>query len=122
MTFGETTRTHRRTDCYEPIDDINVHIVQRSNVPRGKELHTSYFRAACVGVGIGVHVRAGQRLPPFDRRNRVQLPCITATSDERPCVEARKKRVAVHRAQRVVQGCEDEIGRVYDQLPESSMK
>lgn len=59
-------------------------------------------------------------LLPHERRNCVQLLCLaaaTAITDERTRVEARKQRVAIHRAQGVIQGCEDEIGRIYDELP-----
>jgi hypothetical protein len=49
---------------------------------------------------------------------RVELPYLTATSDERARVEARQERVAVHRAEWVIQGCENEIGWEYDELPE----
>ena len=58
------------------------------------------------------HVRSDKR------RKRVQLPCLTATSDERTQVEVREECIAVHRAEREVQGCVDEIGRIYDELPE----
>ena len=52
-----------------------------------------------------------------ERRKRVELPYLTAASNERTHIETREDRVAVHRAEWVIQGCEDEIGRVYDKLP-----
>jgi hypothetical protein len=53
-----------------------------------------------------------------ERRKRVGLLHLTATSDERAHVEGREERVAVHRAEWEIRGCEDEIGRIYDELPE----
>ena len=50
------------------------------------------------------------------------MPCLTATSDELARVEACEERVAVHRAQRVIQSREDEIGWVYDELPAEWMR
>jgi hypothetical protein len=69
----------------------------------GEALYSRSFRG---------HVRGDER------RKRVQLPYLTATSDERAHVEVREERVAVHRAEWVIQGCADEIGRVYEELPE----
>ena len=54
-----------------------------------------------------------------ERRKRVDLPWLTATSaDERAHIEVREERVAVHRAEWEIQGCVEEIGRIYDELPE----
>jgi hypothetical protein len=61
-------------------------------------------------------IRARER--NVERRKPVQLPCLTVTSDERPHVEGREKRVAVHRAEWEIRGCVDEIGRIHDELPE----
>ena len=53
-----------------------------------------------------------------ERLKKSALPYPAATSDERAHVEVGEDRVAVHRAEWAIQGCEDEIGRVYDELPE----
>ena len=52
-----------------------------------------------------------------ERLRQSALPYPAATSDERAHVEVREDRVAVHRAEWAIQGCKDEIGRVYDELP-----
>ena len=69
----------------------------------GEALHLCSFRA---------HVRSDER------RKRIQLPCLTATSNERTQVKVREERIAVHRAEWKVQGCIDKIGRIYDELSE----
>ena len=50
------------------------------------------------------------------------MPYLTAISGERAHVEAREDRVAVHRAERVIQGRKDEIGRIYDELAGGAMR
>ena len=73
---------------------------------------------------LGVHGEAlylrslRTRVRNDERRKRVELPFLPATSDERAHVEARKERVAVHRAEWDIQAREDEITWVYDELPE----
>ena len=62
--------------------------------------------------GLRTHVRDDER------RKRIDMLYLTATSDERAYVEAREHRVAVHRAEWEIHGCEDEIGRVYGELQE----
>jgi len=57
----------------------------------------------------------GDGIPPYERRKRVELSCLTVTSDERARVEAREDCVAVYCAEWVIQDCEDQIGRVYDE-------
>ena len=53
-----------------------------------------------------------------ERRKRVELPFLPATSDERAHVKAREECVAVHHAEWDIQAREDEITWVYDKLPE----
>ena len=58
-----------------------------------------------------------------ERRKWIELPDLTAISGERAHVEASEDRVAVHRAEEwVIQGCEDEIGRIYDELAGGAMR
>ena len=84
----------------ESIDDVYVFAALSVH---GEALYLRWLRA---------HVRDDER------QKRVDLLYLTATSDERACVEARKHRIAVHRAEWEIHGCEDEIGRVYDELQE----
>jgi len=67
---------------------------------RGEALYHRCLRA---------HVRGDER------RKRVDFPYLTATSDERAYVEVREHSVAVHRAEREIHDCKDEIDRVYDE-------
>ena len=78
----------------------------------GELLYLRPFRAR-----VRAHVRR-EGIPPYEGRTRVELLYLTATSDERARIEARQEGVAVHRAEWVIHGCEDEIGREYDELPE----
>lgn len=101
----------------EPIDDVLP--VRRfskdsSNCHHREGLHARHLDSLRNRVRVCVR---GDNLPPHQRGTRVELPRFGTTADERACVEAREERVAVHRAERVIQGCEDELGWVYDKLP-----
>ena len=54
----------------------------------------------------------------YERRKRVELLHLTATSDERAHIEVREERVTVHRAEWEIHGCEEDVGRVHNELPE----
>ena len=102
MAPGHSTRPNVESSASGSIVGGSIHEAYLCSTQRSwRDYTTTHFRARGHGDGI----------PPYERRKRVKLSYVTATSDERARVEAREHRVAVHRAEWIIQGCEDEIGR-----------